>query len=117
MSLEPELVALLKTVSPRTSAGIASPDTKTPYITYQQYGGQVVVSMDSKLGDIENAEIQVNVWADSYTDAKSAIKQIESLLLAAASITATPLGAAAADYDADMKRHSFRQDFSIWAAR
>lgn len=117
MSLESELTAVLKTVSPRTFSDFASPGTETPYITFQQIGGESVVSLNGVIADKENAEMQINVWASSRTEAKTAIKAIEAALVAAPALTVRPLGAAASDFDADMKRYCSRQDFSIWADR
>lgn len=117
MSLESELVIVLKTLCQEVHGGFAKASTPMPYITFQQIGGQVIVSLKNELGDKENAEMQISVWAGSRSAAKTLIKQIEAALVAAPAITATPLAAPAADFDADMDRHSCRQDFSIWAVR
>lgn len=117
MSLESALTAILKTVSPQVFAGFAKTDTARPYITFQQIGGQSLVSLNDKLADQENAEMQINVWADSHSAAKTAIKKIESSLVEASTLTARPIAAAASDFDADMGRYCFRQDFTIWALR
>lgn len=117
MSLESELVAVLKPLCQEVHGGFAKAQTPMPYVTFQQIGGQVVVSLSNELGDQENAEMQINVWAASRGAAKMLIKQIEAALVAATTMTATPIAAAVADFDADMDRHSCRQDFSIWAAR
>lgn len=117
MSLEAELVAVLKTVSPHVYAGFAKTSTPRPYITFQQIGGDVIVSLANELGDKENAVIQIDVWADSHTAAKTAIKQIEAELVVAPALTVRPMSASSSDYDADMERYCSRQDFSIWASR
>lgn len=117
MTLEAKLTAILKTVSPRTFAGFAPTSTARPYITYQQIGGLVINQLANAVAGKENAEIQINVWADSYTAAKTAIKQIEAALVESADFIARPLAAAASDFDADMERYCGRQDFTIWADR
>ena len=117
MSLESTLTALLKTVSPRTFADFAPTTTARPYITFQQIGGQVITLLANEVAGKENAEVQINVWADSRTDAKTAIKQIEAALVGTSDFIARPLGAAVSDFDADMSRYCSRQDFSIWADR
>lgn len=117
MSLESTLTALLKTVSPRTFADFAPATTERPYITFQQIGGQVISLLTNQVASKENAEMQINVWADSRTAAKTAIKQIEAALVGSGDFIARPLGAAVSDFDADMNRFCSRQDFSIWADR
>lgn len=117
MSLEAELVTVLKAVSPHVYAGFAKTSTPRPYIIFQQIGGDVIVSLSNQLGDLENAFMQIDVWADSHSAAKAAIRQIEAALVSSSVLTARPLSAPSSDYDADMERYSSRQDFSIWAAR
>lgn len=117
MTLEATLTAILKEISPRTFADFAPTATPRPYITFQQIGGQTIPVLGSVVPNKENAEMQISVWADSRSAAKTAIKQIEAALIATSNFIARPLAAAASDFDADMERYCSRQDFSIWADR
>jgi hypothetical protein len=117
MTLESKLVAILKTVSPRTFTDFAPVDTQRPYITFQQIGGAVIRPLANVVPQKENAELQINVWADTRPAAKAAIKQIEAALIESVEFQARPLAAPASDFDADMERYCSRQDFSIWCDR
>lgn len=117
MTLEEKLVALLKSICPRTFPDFAPTDTQRPYVTWQQIGGDTVDFIDNAVPSQENALIQVNVWSDRRTEAKDVIKQIEAALIQAPGLQARPQGAAASDADPDMGRYCSRQDFSIWADR
>jgi hypothetical protein len=117
MSLEATLTAILKSVSPRVFADFAPTTTQRPYITFQQIGGEVIQTLANEVASKENADMQISVWADSRTAAKTAIKQIEAAIVASPEFVARQQGAAVSDYDADMERYCSRQDFSIWADR
>lgn len=117
MSLESNLTAILKSVSPRTFSGFAPTDTPRPYITFQQIGGEVIRPLANEVASKENAEMQVTVWADNPSAAKAAITQIEALLVTAVVMQSRSIAAATGDYDAAMERYSYQQDFSIWCDR
>lgn len=117
MTLESRLVAVLKEFTPRTFTDFAPTSTARPYITFQQIGGQVVRQLANEVPSVENAEVQINVWADTRSDAKSLILQIEAALITGATMRARPLAASVSDFDADMERFCSRQDFSIWCDR
>lgn len=117
MILEQKLVALIRTVCPRVSPDFAPTNTPRPYVTFQQVGGQALSFVDNTVPSIENAEIQVNVWADSRLEAKSLMKLIEEALIVTTAVQARPLSACVSDFDSDMAVYGSRQDFSIWADR
>lgn len=117
MTLESKLVTILKTVSPRTFVDFAPVATERPYITFQQIGGSVIRPLANEVPGKENAEMQINVWADTGAAAKAAIKMIEAALIQASVFQARPVAAAASDFDADMERYCSRQDFTIWCDR
>lgn len=117
MILEQKLVALIRTVCPRVSPDFAPTNIERPYVTFQQVGGQAPDFIDNAVPSLENAEIQVNVWADSRLEAKGLMKLIEAALIVDTSIQARPLSACVSDFDADMAVYGSRQDFSIWADR
>lgn len=117
MILEEKLVELIKVVCPRVKPDFAPTNTARPYVTFQQIGGAVLDYIDPSVPSIENAVVQVNVWADSRLEAKTLMKQIEAALIAAVTVQSTPISACASDFDADMNIYGSRQDFSIWADR
>ncbi|MBD8531574.1 MULTISPECIES: DUF3168 domain-containing protein [unclassified Massilia] len=117
MTLEEKLFAELVAVCSRVFPDFASTGTERPYVTFQQIGGQSIACLDNTLPSKENADMQINVWADSRKQAKTLILAIEARLTGATTIQASPQGAAVSDFDADMARYCSRQDFNIWADR
>jgi hypothetical protein len=117
MTLEAKLTAVLKAVCPHAFTDFAPNGTPRPCITFQQIGGQVIPVLGKEVPSVENAEMQINVWSDTRTEAKALIKQIESALILAATVQAKPLAAPASDFDSDIPVYCSRQDFSIWCDR
>lgn len=83
-----------------------------PYITYQAVGGQSPNYLNNTV-DLQNARMQVNVWADTRA-AATAIMQSAIAALSGAPIRATTLGAPVSTYEPDTKLYGSREDFSIW---
>ena len=117
MTVEADLVTVIKPLCARVFPDFAPVCTQRPYVTYQQIGGEVVRYTDDLVPSIENGAFQFNVWANSRMEAKTLIKQIESALIGAKAFQARPLSAPVADFDADVPVYGARQDFSIWSAR
>jgi hypothetical protein len=117
MTLEALLVQVLKQFSPRTYGDFASPTTPRPYITFQQIGGDVIVPLGREVPNKENVVVQINVWADSRSEAKAMIKAIDAALVLTTDFQAKPVSAPQSDFDADIPVYCSRQDFSIWHDR
>lgn len=116
MSLESDLVTLLKTLCPRVFPDVAPTDTQRPYITWQQIGGDVITQING-LPDKRNAMVQINCWAERRADANALALAVEAALVAATVFVARPVSALVADHDEDTDLRGAMQDFSIWAAR
>jgi hypothetical protein len=114
MSLETVLTPLLLTVCDEVSPDFADFETPRPYVTYQRIGGQVIVPLDSTLPGKLNAEVQINVWADTRLAASDLMLAIQSLLIQSTTVTARPLAAPVSDFDSDIPVYGSRQDFTIW---
>jgi len=117
MTLEEKLTALLKTICPRVKPDFAPVNTERPYITYQQIGGEAPDFLDGAVPTVENAEIQINVWADSRSAAKGLMMRIEVALIQATALQASPVSASVSDFDVDIPVYGSRQDFSVWSNR
>jgi len=117
MMLEEKLVALIKPICARVKPDFAPVNTELPYVTFQQVGGQAPDFLDGLVPSLENAEVQVNIWAKSRLEAKTLMMQIEVAIIEATTIQASPVSACVADFDYDMERYGARQDFSIWSDR
>lgn len=116
MSLESDLVLLLKTLCPRVFPDDAPANTPRPFVTWQQIGGGVIQPI-SGLPDKRNAFIQINCWSDRREEANSLVLQIEAALVASASFVARPMAAFQSTNDDDTDLRGAMQDFSIWADR
>lgn len=117
MSLESDLVTLLKTLCPRVFPDVAPTDTQRPYITWQQIGGDAPVYVEGATPNRRNAQVQINAWADTRAQANALSLQIEAALVAATGMQAQPQGALIAAHDEDTDLRGAQQDFSIWALR
>lgn len=117
MTVEADLFNVLKAICPRAYPDIAPTNTIRPYVTYQQIGGKAVSYVDPSIPSLKNGEYQINIWADTRTQASAMALQIEAALITANAFQARPLSAPASDYDYDMLVYGSRQDFSIWSDR
>lgn len=88
-------------------AGVAK-----PYIVYQAAGGLDETTLDGP-DTLQNARMQVEVWADRRGDASALMRQVRNAMTAEP-IEAVPIGAPASEYESDTKLYGSRQDFSMW---
>lgn len=117
MSLETELYDALKALCPRVFPDVAPHDTATPYVTWQQVGGQAPTYLDGSLPDKRCAFVQVNVWATTRLEANALMLQIEQALCDSATLNVTPQSAMQAAFDETTETRGAMQDFEIWATR
>lgn len=117
MSLESDLQALLLAQCPRVFPDVAPFATVTPYVTWQQVGGDPLSFTEDTVPNKRNASIQINVWSDTRLQANALMLQIEAALITCATLQARPSGALIAAHDDDTDRRGCLQEFSIWAAR
>lgn len=101
-------------VNDRVYPDFAPEKMPTPYITYQQVGGEAVNFLTQEDPCKGNARMQVNVWAASRIDASSLALQVEQAMRANTSLQTTVLGAAVSTSEPDLGLRGMRQDFSIW---
>ncbi|MFM0326086.1 DUF3168 domain-containing protein [Caballeronia glebae] len=104
--------ALRGLVGDRCYPDVAPAGALRPYVTYQAVGGRSPNYLSNTV-DLQNARMQVNVWADSRSVANS-IMQSAIAALTGPAIKATTIGAPVSTYEADTKLYGSREDFSIW---
>lgn len=99
-------------VNDRCYPDVAPAVVTRPYITYMAVGGQSVNYMNNTVA-LQNARVQVDVWAD---DRLTAVTLMNSVInaLTPAPINATNIGAPVSSYEQDTKLYGSRLDFSIW---
>jgi len=117
MTLEADLVTLVKALCPRVFPDVADVSTDRPYVTYQGIGGRSLRWLALSPADKRHTIMQVNVWADTRASASALARQIEDALCAASAFTAWPQAEPISTYDADMKRYGTIQDFEIYSTR
>lgn len=99
-------------VDGRCYPDVAPQNTPRPYLTYQAVGGQSPNYLNNTVA-LQNARVQVNVWADSRSAAISTM-QAAIAALSGDPIRATTIGAPVSTYEPDTKLYGSREDFSIW---
>jgi hypothetical protein len=117
MTMEADLVAVLRTVCPRVSPDVAPIGTLAPYVTWQGIGGQTLRYADGTAADKRNSLVQINVWSKTRLEATALIHQIEDAMCATATLTVDPQGEALATYEPDTTLYGSIQRFSIYSVR
>lgn len=116
MSIEADLFALLNAINPRTYPDIAPAGTATPYVTYQQIGGESIRYADNT-ADSRFPTIQVNVWSRSRLESATIIRQIEDALCAASAFQASPQGEPMSVHEPDTGLYGSIQRFDVFGPR
>lgn len=115
MSVEATIYEALRAlVSDRVFPDVAPEETPRPYITYQQVGGNSVNFLDPTTPSKKNGRWQINVWADTRTEAAPLMRLVEDTLRGVLALQTTVLGAPIARYDEETKLRGMTQDFSFW---
>lgn len=121
MTMETDLVALLKTVAPNVFPDVAPSGTAAPWVTFQNIGGAAFRYIDGTAADKRHSMVQVNVWDASRLQALALIRQIEAVVcnVSATPFTAQPLGEPTATFEDDVTPmlYGCMQDFSIFSTR
>lgn len=117
MSFESQLFGVLQAACPRVFPDVAPLGTLTPYVTWQQLGGESLRFLDNTAADRRNVLLQINSWSKTRAEATALIRQIEDALCASALFIAKPEGEALSTYEADTALYGCIQRFSIYASR
>lgn len=117
MSIESDLVLLLRPICPRVFPDFAAVSTARPYITYQAIGGQVINTLANEVPNRRNVTMQINVWSDTRKESVAIAQQIEDAMRGATAFQAKPNAAPMTDYEADIPVYAAMQDFTIWGYR
>lgn len=117
MSMEADLVAMLKTICTRTFPDVAPEGTAVPYITWQGIGGQSLRYVEGSAADRRNTLMQINVWSATRLEALTMIRQIEDALCVTGVFTANPQGEPLSTMEPDTNLYGCIQRFEIWSTR
>lgn len=117
MSMESDLVTLLKGICQRSFPDVAPNGTAAPWIVWQGIGGASARYLDNSAADKRNTLLQISVWSKTRLEALTLIRQIEDALCATASFYAGPQGEPLSTYEPDTQLYGCLQRFDIWATR
>lgn len=118
MTMETELVTLLRGIADRVYPDVAPMGAATPYIVWQQLGGEALRYGDGSAPDKRNTYVQVAVWSDTRLEALNLIRQVEETLCVDSTFAAiAPQGEAVSIHEPDTLRYGSIQRFDIWAPR
>lgn len=119
MSVESELVAVLRTACPRVFADIATVPPERPYVIWQGIGGPATRYVDNQAADKRRVRVTITSWAESREAANALAQDIEARLASATSIVGAPEAEAAAIVEPDNVPilYGAQQDFLIVGAR
>lgn len=117
MTIESDLVAVLKSVCQRVYPDFAPQGAAVPYLTFQLIGGQPMRYLNNAAANQRHTMVQVNTWSATRAEALALARAIEEALCAASAFTARPDSEPIGDVDADVGRYGCMQDFSIWSSR
>lgn len=119
MTIEKDIFDALKTlVSNRVYPDVNdAPTVTTPYIVYQEIGGEDPVFLEQAEPSKENGRFQVVYWATTRAVSKALAKQGETAMTMSTTFQAKPIGGKTSVIDDDTKLRGTRQDFTVWSDR
>lgn len=117
MTMETDLVALLKAHCQRTYPDVAPAGTALPYVTWQGIGGESIGFLDNTAGDKRKTLMQVSVWSATRLQAQELVRAIEDEMRAASAFVCTPMGEPLSTYEPDVLTYGAIQRFHIWSSR
>ncbi|AQQ19837.1 DUF3168 domain-containing protein [Burkholderia cenocepacia] len=104
--------ALASLASGQVYPDVAPAKTPAPWITYQVVGGQDFTGLDNELPDIENARVQISVWAKTRKEAAQLMRQVKQALVNPQT-KAVPIGGPISNFESDTLLYGSSLDFSI----
>lgn len=121
MSYEDHLIPILRSLCAEVHPVSAPFGTKTPYVIWQRAGGKALRNINkSPTGGLRNANVIINVWADTPKQATDLLRQIEDAFAASTAVQALPATEPLDVYDdggATARIFGFQQTFSVWGKR
>ena len=94
MSIETQLVALLKPLCPRVRPLRGEEGMPTPYVVYQVIGGESINALDNSLPGQRRVLMQVAVWSKTLGESQALGNAIEAAMRSTTHFTAQPSGEA-----------------------
>lgn len=100
-------------VGTRIFPSVAKEGAAFPMIVYSVISALPVMSLSGEDG-LDNAIVQVDSIAETFTGAKALADAVRSLMTSGSDFSCVPQNVARSFFDQDAKKHVFQQDYSIW---
>lgn len=117
MSLETDLVTVLRTQCARVRPIDGNVNETRPFVTYQHIGGDALRYMDGTAADKRHALVQVDVFADTAAEAIALSLAIENAVCTASAFSARPQGALRSGHEEAAQLYRCIQEFEVLGAR
>lgn len=104
--------ALASLASGQVYPDVAPAKTPAPWLTYQVVGGQDFTGLDNELPSIENARVQISVWAKTRKEASQIMRQVKQALVNP-KIKGVPIGGPISNFESDTLLYGSSLDFSV----
>jgi hypothetical protein len=117
VSLETDLVTVLKTACARVRPDEGNLNEARPFVTYQHIGGDPLRYLDGSAAAQRHAQLQVDVYADTAEQAIALMLAVETALCGAATLIASPVGALRSSDVEGMALRRCLQEFSVLGVR
>jgi len=117
MTMEADLVALLRPLCARVHPDMAPSGSAPPWVTFQHIGGTPLRHVDGTASGLRHTMLQVNVWDTTRAAALALARQVEDAICLHAGWQAEASTEPVGEIEPDMALYGCRQDFDIWAGR
>jgi len=123
VTVETDIFAVIKGLAAVDGAGracypdVARQGAPTPYIIYQQVGGEAPTFLENAVPSKKNGRFQITCWSPSRSEAVAKIIAVEAAMVTATAFQARPVGAPVSLYDEDTGLRGSAQDFTVWSNR
>lgn len=111
--MDEALHAAITAVIPNCYGTVAPANAARPYAIWQRIGGDAPEYLDNEDPQVDNALVQVEIFASDIMTPKDLIKALASALRAHPDLIVRPNGGPRDDFDHDMQLFSAAQDFSV----
>lgn len=105
--------AVLALVGDRIYPSVAKEGAAFPMLVYSIVSAVPMMSLSGEDG-LDNAIVQVDSIAETFTAAKALADAVRGLMTSGADFACVPQNLARSFFDVDAKKHVVQQDFSIW---
>lgn len=108
------LHAAIAAVIPNCYGTVAPANAAKPYVIWQRIGGDPPEYLDNEDPQVDQALVQVEIYADEILEPKQLMHVLASALRQHPELTVRPNGGMRDDFDHDMQLFSAARDFTVF---